>query len=186
MMIVAENNLIPLIIALLIGILTGWWMYRRRRPDRRTSTLDRTTPAGRVEREVAPPPPPTRSHARGSGPAHEGQGIHDHAASAATDVAGEVLGVRAHAELPGAAGPPDNLQMLKGVGPRMATLLNQQGISRFDQLATLDRSEIDMLDEHMGPFRGRLLRDRIVEQAAFLARGDRDGFEASFGKLGEA
>jgi hypothetical protein len=36
----------------------------------------------------------------------------------------------------------------------------------------------------MGAFRGRLERDRVVEQACFLARNDRDGYEAIFGKLG--
>jgi len=41
-----------------------------------------------------------------------------------------------------------------------------------------------MLDDRLGPFKGRLERDRVVEQASYLARGDRDGFEARFGKLG--
>jgi predicted flap endonuclease-1-like 5' DNA nuclease len=36
----------------------------------------------------------------------------------------------------------------------------------------------------MGPFAGRLARDRIAEQADYLARGDIDGFEDKFGKLG--
>jgi hypothetical protein len=38
----------------------------------------------------------------------------------------------------------------------------------------------------MGAFRGRIERDRVVEQARYLARGDRDGYEATFGKLGSA
>jgi len=41
-----------------------------------------------------------------------------------------------------------------------------------------------MLDERMGPFRGRLAKDRIREQADYLGRGDMDGFEERFGKLG--
>ncbi len=36
----------------------------------------------------------------------------------------------------------------------------------------------------MGPFKGRLARDRVAEQAGYLARGDTDGFEEKFGKLG--
>ena len=36
----------------------------------------------------------------------------------------------------------------------------------------------------MGAFEGRIARDRLVEQAGYLARGDTDGFEAKFGKLG--
>ncbi len=102
------------------------------------------------------------------------------------DVAGEVLGVDAHSDLPPAAGPPDNLQTLKGVGPKLAQKLNENGITRFEQLAGLSATEVAMLDGKLGPFKGRLERDRIVEQASYLARGDRDGFEARFGSLGSA
>jgi predicted flap endonuclease-1-like 5' DNA nuclease len=42
---------------------------------------------------------------------------------------------------------------------------------------------VERIDAELGAFRGRLVRDRIVEQAAFLARGDQAGYEASFGKL---
>ena len=42
---------------------------------------------------------------------------------------------------------------------------------------------IDRLDPQLGAFRGRIARDRIVEQADYLARGDVDGFEQRFGKL---
>jgi predicted flap endonuclease-1-like 5' DNA nuclease len=44
-------------------------------------------------------------------------------------------------------------------------------------------SELQLLDEHLGAFRGRLERDRVVEQAGYLASGDVDGFERRFGKL---
>jgi predicted flap endonuclease-1-like 5' DNA nuclease len=74
--------------------------------------------------------------------------------------------------------------MLKGVGPRLAALLAQYGITRFDQLAGLRKTEIALLDARLGAFAGRIERDRLVEQACYLARDDRDGFEAKFGKLG--
>ena len=114
-------------------------------------------------------------------PAKEGAGVADEAAHAATDVAGEVLGVEVrHAE----SGPADDLQRLKGVGPKFVARLNELGISRFDQLAGLNANEAAHLDERMGPFQGRLARDRVIEQADYLARGDRDGFEEKFGNLG--
>jgi CBS domain containing-hemolysin-like protein len=53
-----------------------------------------------------------------------------------------------------------------------------------DQLARLGANEVAMLDERMGAFRGRIARDRLVEQACYLAEGDTDGFEAKFGRLG--
>lgn len=77
----------------------------------------------------------------------------------------------------------DDLCRLKGVGPKFADALEAAGLSRFDQLAALSPDDLDRLDEQLGSFRGRLKRDRVVEQADFLARDDIAGFEAKFGKL---
>lgn len=117
----------------------------------------------------------------------EGDGVAGEVAAATTDVAGEVLGVEAHAALSGGdgtGGPADDLRLLKGVGPKFVARLNELGISRYVQLAEMGETELAMLDEKMGPFRGRLARDRVAEQADYLARGDRDGFEERFGKIG--
>ena len=113
----------------------------------------------------------------------EGKGIAAQAAGAATDVAGEILHVPVHENLPGASGPPDDLVQLKGVGPKFAEVLNERGIIKFAQIAHLTMGEIERLDPTLGAFRGRLVRDRIVEQADYLSRGDIDGFEQKFGKL---
>ena len=114
-------------------------------------------------------------------PPKEGAGLADEAAHATTDVAGAVLGVAVeHAP----TGPADDLQLLKGVGPKFVARLNELGITRFDQLAGLNPNEAAHLDERMGPFQGRVARDRVIEQADYLARGDTDGFEEKFGKLG--
>jgi len=110
----------------------------------------------------------------------QGNSVVDEAAVAATDVAGEVLGVPPRH----GPGPADDLSRLKGVGPKFVARLNELGITRYDQLAGLNANEAAHLDERMGPFRGRLERDRVVEQADYLARGDHDGFEEKFGKLG--
>ena len=96
---------------------------------------------------------------------------------------GQVLGTSVHAELPGASGPADDLLRLKGVGPKMAALLNDRGITRYDQISKLNDHQVEALDSSLGAFRGRFGRDRIVEQAHYLSRGDTDGFEARFGKL---
>lgn len=116
----------------------------------------------------------------------EGNALQDEFAAAAQDVAGEILGVDAHPAIPGPNGPPDNLRLLKGVGPKLAAQLNEFGVTRFDQLAGLTETEVALLDKRMGAFEGRIARDRLVEQARYLERGDTDGFEAKFGKLGGA
>ena len=72
---------------------------------------------------------------------------------------------------------------VKGVGPKLAAMLRAHGLTRFDQVAHLTDSELERLDRDLGPFRGRLQRDRVIEQADYLARGDIDGFEQRFGKL---
>ena len=127
---------------------------------------------------------PLRPHVAHSGRRPgEGRGLADEAAAATSDIAGEFIDARVHAHLPGASGPPDDLQALKGVGPKFAELLNARGIIRFEQLARLGPEEAERLDSALGPFRGRLARDRVREQADYLARGDIDGYEARFGKL---
>ena len=105
------------------------------------------------------------------------------AAAAASDVVGEIVDANVHEQLPGASGPPDDLKQLKGVGPKLATLLNQRGITRFDQIAKLSPGQVQAIDNSLGAFKGRFERDQIVEQAEYLARGDTDGYEVRFGKL---
>lgn len=143
----AQYNVILIAVAVLVGFVVAFWLFRGGRSDK-----------------VAPRPEP----------------------EALRDVAGEPSAPDTPVALPEADGPPDNLQTMKGVGPRLAAQLNEAGVTRFDQLAALDPGQAAALDARMGAFQGRLARDRLVEQAAYLARGDTDGFEATFGRLGGA
>lgn len=85
--------------------------------------------------------------------------------------------------IPVAIGPPDNLLLLKGVGPKLNTLLTGFGITRFDQIAAWGEAEIAAVDPHLGTFQGRIARDNWIEQAGLLASGEIAAFEAKFGKL---
>ena len=126
---------------------------------------------------------PVRPHmAQQDGP-REGRGIAGEAAAAATDVTGEILNAPVHQTLDGEAESGDDLSRLKGVGPKFADALRGIGFTRYEQIAALSPTEIERLDAQLGAFSGRLTRDRIVEQADFLARNDTDGFEQRFGKL---
>jgi predicted flap endonuclease-1-like 5' DNA nuclease len=81
-----------------------------------------------------------------------------------------------------APGDSDDLSRIKGVGPKLVTLLHELGVTRFDQIAAWDEAEIDRVDSQLGRFKGRIRRDQWVEQAKLLSSGDKDGFEAKFGR----
>ena len=172
------------LVGLLIGIIVGYLVFR---PRQRVTLSDNAplrphmaAPDARV-----PSPTPTPSPARTSTPVPvgEGRGLTDKAAAAASDVAGQMLGSDVHGQLPGADGAPDDLQAMKGVGPKLAAILYAQGLTRFEEIALLSPGQVEALDADLGAFRGRLTRDRIVEQAQYLARGDLDGYKSRFGAL---
>ena len=85
--------------------------------------------------------------------------------------------------IPAAVGAADDLLQIKGVGPKLNTLLISLGVTRFDQIAAWGAAEIDKVDDHLGTFKNRITRDSWVEQAGLLARGAIAEFEAKFGKL---
>ncbi|WP_375290273.1 hypothetical protein [Qipengyuania sp.] len=75
----------------------------------------------------------------------------------------------------------DDLTQIKGVGPKLAAILQGLGINSFAQIAKWDEAEIDRVDSQLGRFQGRIRRDAWVEQAKFLASGDDAGYAARFG-----
>jgi NADH-quinone oxidoreductase subunit E len=62
-------------------------------------------------------------------------------------------------------GKADDLTTLKGVGAKLATSLNEFGIYHFDQLATLDDTGIDWLNDQQAGFKMLCARYGVVEQA---------------------
>ena len=115
----------------------------------------------------------------------EGNGVTDEVAAATTDVAGEVLGVDAHRPPVAARGSGRRPALLKGVGPKFAARLHELGVTRFAQLAGFERRPSSPISTSgWGRSAAALARDRVAEQADYLARGDIDGFEEKFGKLG--
>ncbi|MBZ9937125.1 polyhydroxyalkanoate depolymerase [Mesorhizobium sp. BR1-1-16] len=65
-------------------------------------------------------------------------------------------------------GAADDLKEIAGVGPKLEQTLNAIGIFHFWQLAGLTAAQIEELDGRLA-FKGRIARDRWVEQAAELA-----------------
>ena len=77
----------------------------------------------------------------------------------------------------------DNLLQLKGVGPKLVTLLSDLGVTRFTQIAAWTDADLAAVDAKLGNFKGRPVRDQWIDQAKYLASGDIAGFEAKYGKL---
>jgi len=77
----------------------------------------------------------------------------------------------------------DDLLRLKGVGPKLKTLLIELGVTRYAQIAAWGDADIAVIDAKLGNFKGRPVRDQWVDQARYLAAGDIAGFEAKYGKL---
>jgi predicted flap endonuclease-1-like 5' DNA nuclease len=153
-----------ILIALVIGLVVGFLIFR---------------PRQRVKLTDSAPLRPHMASSRRS----ETKDLASEAAAAASDVTGELIGAPVHRHLSGRPEAADDFLRIKGIGPKLADMLHARGFVRFEQLAHLTPEEIDMIDQQLGPFAGRIRRDRIVEQAGYLARGDVDGFEQNFGKL---
>ncbi|HWJ87391.1 MAG TPA: helix-hairpin-helix domain-containing protein [Pelagibacterium sp.] len=63
---------------------------------------------------------------------------------------------------------PDDLTKIKGIGPKTVAMLHENGIYRFDQIATWDAEAIEDMNERMS-FRSRVERENWIEQARDLA-----------------
>ena len=155
----------PIIIAVALLIILALVIFR---PRQRVKLTDSAPVRPHMEQRSAP---------------REGRGIVAEAAAATSDVTGAIFRAPVHQQLDGEKLPNDDLSRLKGVGPKFADALQALGFNRFDQIAALTPTEIERIDPQLGAFGGRLTRDRIVEQADYLARNDVDGFEQRFGKL---
>jgi len=182
-----EANWLAFILALLIGIVVAWWIFargskgapqRERKPDaldegaapaQRNQALIDSAPAAPIT-----PPPSTGAMA----------GIGEVVAVAAQD---EVEAASAAEAVETTLAPDgaeaDDLRKIKGLGPKLVTLLGTLGITRFEQIAAWTEEDIDRIDAQLGNFQGRIRRDSWVEQAQLLLGGDKSAYEAKFGKL---
>ena len=74
------------------------------------------------------------------------------------------------------AGGADDLKRIKGVGPKLEKLLNENGIYHLDQIAAWTESDVAWADEALVGFKGRASRDDWVGQARKLAAGEETDF----------
>ncbi len=170
------NNSLWLLLPLLLGLLTGWWAWSRSRSDANLGYVaPEPAPVARVP-DPTPVAPAAKLVDTPAAPAPKAAPVAA-APIAAAAAAFTAIGI------PAAIGDPDDLLQIKGVGPKLNSLLNGLGITRFDQISKWGAGEISKVDSHLGNFQGRIARDNWVEQAGLLARGAIAEFESKFGKL---
>jgi hypothetical protein len=66
---------------------------------------------------------------------------------------------------------PDDLSLIWGVGDKLAKTLNGMGYYRFEQIAKWTEADVEKFESHSPEFRGRVARDEWIEQCRNLADG---------------
>ncbi|MDP3197893.1 hypothetical protein [Tabrizicola sp.] len=72
-------------------------------------------------------------------------------------------------------GKADDLQEIEGIGPALEKLVNSLGFYHYDQIAAWTEADVALVDGEMKTFKGRIARDKWVEQARIIVS---DGLEA--------
>jgi predicted flap endonuclease-1-like 5' DNA nuclease len=164
---------LPLILIGLVVLVLGVWVLARR--ARRA----------RVVEDGSAPPLARDVLDEGAAPAMRNQALID-AAPAAVKPEPLATPAPAAADAPPSAAPSatDDLARIKGLGPKLAALLGELGVTSFAQIAAWDAADIARIDAQLGRFQGRITRDQWVAQAQLLSAGDETAFAAQFGNNG--
>ena len=154
-------NLLWLLGPLILGLLTAWWAWAGRRKDASYAYTEPTPEPVRV----TPPPVVAAEPVRFTAPTPE---------PVAVPAAGIGLGAAALTAIgiPAAIGGADDLEIIKGIGPKLNGVLNGLGVTRFDQIANWTAGDVDKVDDHLGEFQDRIGREEWIPQAKLLAAGN--------------
>lgn len=71
--------------------------------------------------------------------------------------------------VPAAAVVLDDLKLISGIGPKVETVLNGMGVTRFSEVAAWKKADVARFEKELG-FDGRILRDDWVGQAKALVK----------------
>ena len=68
------------------------------------------------------------------------------------------------------AGHKDDLKVVNGIGPKMEGILNDFGITTWEQLAAFSKADVEKVNDAIATFPGRIERDEWVAQAKDLVK----------------
>ncbi|AKM09343.1 hypothetical protein [Croceicoccus naphthovorans] len=200
-----QANWVAFTIVAVLAVIIALWLLARPRKERvrshRPDVLDEGVgPAKRNQALIDAPsattgvthehePPVAPEGMAGMGEAigaaawvHDEQ-MHAKDADQMPDTAEDAQAVAVAIKIGAEGGDADDLSRIKGVGPKLLTMLGDMGISRFDQIAAWSDDDVQKIDGQLGRFAGRIDRDDWRAQAKYLAEGDTAGYEEKFGKL---
>lgn len=72
-----------------------------------------------------------------------------------------------------ASGEADDLRQIKGIGPKIAGILGELGIRRFEQIAAWTPENVAWVNDHL-KFKGRIEREQWIPQAKALIAARED------------
>lgn len=185
MMQYVEGNWPILVGIVVLALLIAYWLFSRASTpvtrERRPDVLDEgAAPAQRNQALIDAAPAASAAYAIPPAAGTLG-GVAEVIAAAVQEEAAEAGAVEAAPGVPEL--PADDLTRIKGLGPKLSTLLASLGVTRFAQIAEWTDTDLARIDAQLGNFAGRPARDQWVEQAKLLAAGDTAGYEGKFGKL---
>ena len=201
-----ETNWLLVLIAFLIGLAIAWYVFRVNRKTRVRGTggdvldegaerakrnqalidakrTDDTPLPDTVPKTTSPPDAPVVTPVPVPAPAPAPETSVDPIPVDPTPppIPATEPTTQADMALSGDAG--SELTRIKGLGPKLATQLNDLGVTSIEQIAGWSDEDIARYDSQLGRFSGRIERDRWVEQARLLTSDDPDAFQREFGKL---
>lgn len=170
-----------LIIALIIGLATAWWIWGRGAASQsdEDGADERDAPPfapdPKPEPELEPVPEPERESA-----APVAAPLAAAAAAGSISAENDDESEASKPKIAAAVGDADDLTRIKGIGPKLNDLCHSLGVLRFDQIAAWSAADVAEVDQYL-KIKGRIDRDSWVDQAKLLAAGDDAAHEAQFG-----
>ncbi len=174
------QTFVLLLIAGLLGLALGWYLTRiaaaagRSSLERRLRGAENDATELRAELDAAVAAQ-SACEARRQALAEELSALRAERDRRLTGVDGEAVGPAvAPAAVdpgpgprPGDAAGGDDLQRIKGIGPKIAAILNELGIRRFEQIAAWTPEHVDEINAQLR-FKGRIEREAWIPQAKAL------------------
>lgn len=190
MLYLAGEILIWMLLAFLLGCLIGWWMRGSRSEVQVEDNSGLLAAKASLEEQLSDCRA-QNARVRADLEACQAKVAAGAAAGATAGVAAGLMASAPATEeklpvfLDAPRGVPDDLRLIKGIGNKLNSMLTSIGVFHFRQIAGWSDADIEAVDAKLEVFKGRIVRDKWVEQAGLLAAGKSAEFEAKFGKLGE-